>query len=314
MVNSPKKVIIKDSTLREGLDVPNVSFSLEQRLKIVKLLDKANVPEIEMVAPSRVLKDLEFVKMVKEEGLQRKTSGLIYSYNPLCREEIEEASKYLYRFDLLMPVSPKRKPYDRDTKISLLLDALVYSLRCGSNVGVGFPHSTQTEFEFLLKISKESVKNGAKRVTVYDTNGSSDPFAVYDLIKQLRENLDAALFFHGHNDLGLATANSLAAVYAGADGLDVTINGLGDRAGNASFEQVVLALNLKGFDTGVILEDLRRLSKTVEEESGVEVSKLAPIVGEYIFSHKSPSHLEDPELFEPFDPKIVDSYRRLSKS
>ncbi|MGH7799090.1 MAG: LeuA family protein [Thermodesulfobacteriota bacterium] len=314
MVNSSKNVIIKDSTLREGLDVPNVSFSLEQKLKIVKLLDIANVAEIEIVAPSRVLKDLEFVKRLNEEGLRLKTSGLIYSYSPRCREEIEEAIKHLNRFDLLMPVSPKRKPYDRDTKIKLLLDVLAYSLRYGSDVGVGFPHSTQTEVEFLLEISKEAVMRGAKRVTVYDTNGSSDPFTVYDLIKQLREKLDGTLFFHGHNDLGLATANSLAAVYAGADGLDVTINGLGDRAGNASFEQIVLVLHLRGYNTGVTLKNLRILSKTIEEESGVEVSKLAPIVGEYIFSHKSPSHLEDPELFEPFDPRIVDSYRRLSKS
>ena len=82
MVNYSKKVIIKDSTLREGLDVPNVNFSLEQKLKIAKLLDKANVPEIEVVAPSRVLKELEFVKRLKEEGLQLKTSGLIYSYSP----------------------------------------------------------------------------------------------------------------------------------------------------------------------------------------------------------------------------------------
>ncbi|MGH7793248.1 MAG: hypothetical protein ACREOB_13115 [Thermodesulfobacteriota bacterium] len=87
--NSSKKVIIKDSTLREGLDVPNVNFSLEQKLKIAKLLDKANVPEIEVVAPSRVLKDLEFVKRLKDEGLRPKTSGLIYSYGPNCQEEIE---------------------------------------------------------------------------------------------------------------------------------------------------------------------------------------------------------------------------------
>jgi len=311
MVNSSKNVIIKDSTLREGLDTPNVNFSLEQKLKIVKLLAKANVPEIEVVAPSRVLKDLEFVKRLKEEELKLKTSGLIYSYSPRCREEIEEGSRYLNRFDLLMPVSIKRKPHDRGTKISLLLDALAYSLRYGSDVGVGFPHSTQTEFEFLLEIGSEAVKSGAKRVIIYDTNGSSDPIAVYDLIKRLKENLDVTLFFHGHNDLGLATANSLAAVYAGADGLDVTTNGLGDRAGNASLEQVVLGLHIKGFNTGVILEDLRRLSKAVEEESGVEVSKLAPVVGEYIFSHKSPSHLENPELFEAFDPQIVDSSRKV---
>ncbi|HEY7534710.1 MAG TPA: hypothetical protein VH878_02040, partial [Thermodesulfobacteriota bacterium] len=246
ITDSPKNVIIKDSTLREGLDVPNVSFSLEQKLNIAKLLNKAKVPEIEIVAPSRVLEDLEFVKRLKEEGLQLRTSGLIYSYNPSCMHEIEEASKGLNRFDLLMPVSTKRKPYDIKTKIKLLVDVLAYSLRYQSDVGAGFPHSTQVEFEFLIEISKEAIKNGAKRVTVYDTNGSSDPFAVYDLIKRLKENLDVPLFFHGHNDLGLATANSLAAVYAGADGLDVTINGLGDRAGNASFEQVVLGLQLKG--------------------------------------------------------------------
>lgn len=314
MVNSSKKVIIKDSTLREGLDVPNVNFSLEQKLKIAKLLDKANVPEIEVVAPSRVLKDLEFVKRLKDEGLRLRTSGLIYSYSSRCREEIEESSKHLSRFDLLMPVSPKRKPYTRDGKIGLLLEALSHSLTYQSDVGVGLPHSTQVEVEFLSEIGKEAVKRGAKRVTIYDTNGSSDPFAVSNLINELKKSLDVALFFHGHNDLGLATANSLAAVYAGADGLDVTVNGLGDRAGNCSFEQAVLALHLKGFNTGVMLEDLRRLSETVEKESGVEVSKLAPVVGEYIFSHKSPSHLGNPGLFEAFDPQIVDSYRKLSKS
>jgi isopropylmalate/homocitrate/citramalate synthase len=92
MVSSSKKAIIKDSTLREGLDVPNVNFSLEQKLKIAKLLDKANVLEIEIVAPSRVLKDLEFVKKLKDDGLSLRTSGLIYSYSPGCQREIEEAS------------------------------------------------------------------------------------------------------------------------------------------------------------------------------------------------------------------------------
>ncbi len=313
MRDSRKKVIIKDSTLREGLDVPGVNFSPEQRLKIARLLDKANVPEIEVVAPSRVLKDLEFVKRLKEEGLRLRTLGLIYSYNPNCFEEIEEAGRHLDRFDLLMPVSTRRKPFDRYAKIKLLMDALAYSLKCKSDVGVGFPHSTQAELEFLLEIGKEAVRGGANRVIIYDTNGSSDPFAVYELIRQLKNDLGVSIFFHGHNDLGLAAANSLAAVCAGADGLEVTVNGLGDRAGNASLEQVVLCLHLKGFDTGVMLQDLRMLSQTAEEESGVRVSKLAPVVGEYIFSHRSPSHLENPGLFEAFDPMIVDSYRELSE-
>lgn len=312
-MNPTKKIIIKDSTLREGLDVPGVNFSLGQKCKIAKILDRARVPEIEVVAPGKVFRDLEFVKRLEEERLQARTSGLIYAYNPQSREEIKEASKYLNRFDLLMPVSPKRKPYDRNIKISHLLEVLVFSQHLLSEVGVGFPNSTQTEIDFLLEIGSKSVETGARRVIIYDTNGSSDPFQTYDLVKRLKEDLGVPLFFHGHNDLGMATANSLAAVYAGADGLEVTINGLGDRAGNASLEQVVLSLYLKGFETDVRLQDLRQLSKTVEEESSVEVFKLAPVVGEHIFAHKSPAHLECPELFEAFDPQLLGIRRRLDR-
>ena len=109
----------------------------------------------------------------------------------------------------------------------------------------------------------------------------------------------------------MATANSLAAVYAGAEGLDVTMNGLGDRAGNASLEQVVLSLHLKGFETGIILKDLKSLSESVEKASGLRVSELAPVVGKNIFVHKSPGHLESPDLFEAFNPQLVGSEREL---
>ena len=314
MVGESKKVILKDSTLREGLDTPNVKFTLAEKLKIAKLLDKANVPEIEIVAPSHVLGDLEFVKRLKEERLKIRTSGLIYAYKPGCEREIEEASRCLDRLDVLMPVSERRMPSHRDDKIRCLLNVLGHALRFGADVGVGFPHATQTDVEVLLEIGKESVRNGAQRVTVYDTNGSSDPFEIYNLMKRLRGGLGVALCFHGHNDLGLATANSLSAVYAGADALDVTINGLGDRAGNASLEQVVLGLYLKGIGTGVVLKDLPLLSKTVEEASNIPVSKLAPVLGEYVFCHKSPSHLEIPQLFEAFDPAIIGTVRSLTKS
>ena len=311
-VNSNKRIIIKDSTLREGLDVPDVNFSIEEKLIIAKLMDQAKVPEIEVVAPGKVFQDLEFVKKMKARGLSIRTSGLIYSFNSQAREEINEASKYLSRFDLLMPVSPKRKPYERSEKIGLLLDILSFSLHHSPEVGVGFPHAAQTEIEFLLNISAEAVRQGAKRVTLYDTNGSLDSFEVYHLVKRLKENFEISLFFHGHNDLGMATANSLAAVYAGAEGVDVTMNGLGDRAGNASLEQVVLSLHLKGFETGIILKDLKSLSESVEKASGLRVSELAPVVGKNIFIHKSPGHLESPDLFEAFNPQLVGSKRELT--
>jgi homocitrate synthase NifV len=172
----------------------------------------------------------------------------------------------------------------------------------------------QTDMEFLLELSHQAVKAGATRLTIYDTNGSADPFSVHALIARLRSELEVAIFFHGHNDLGLATANALAAVRGGARGLDVTVNGLGDRAGNASLEQVALALHLGGFQTGVTLKNLKKMSEVLEKESGVPLSKLAPVVGEFVLQHKSPSHLKDPDLFEAFDPEIVGLERKLDQA
>jgi homocitrate synthase NifV len=313
MIDHPKKIKIRDSTLREGLDTPRVSFSPEQKLRIATILDEADVPEVEIVAPSRVLQDLEFARRVRDEIPRLITSGLIYSYNPRAREEIKEASKLLHRFDILMPISERREPFNRSTKVTLLAEVLAFSLSHHPEVGVGFPHSMQTDLQFLLEISHRAVKEGATRLTIYDTNGSADPFSVHALVARLRSEFEVAVFFHGHNDLGLATANALAAVRGGAHGLDVTVNGLGDRAGNASLEQVVLALHLGGFQTGVTLRNLKKMSEMLEKESGVPISKLAPVVGEFIFHHKSPSHLEDPDLFEAFDPEIVGLERKLDQ-
>ena len=313
MVDHPKKIVFRDSTLREGLDTPGVSFSADQKLRIARVLDEADIPEVEIIAPSRVLQDLEFARSVRNEIPRLVTSGLIYSYSSRARVEIKAASEFLHRFDLLMPVSERREPFERSAKVALLREILAFALSHHSEVGVGFPHSMQTDLPFLLEISQCAAREGAKRLTIYDTNGSANPFSVHALVERLRSGTDVAVFFHGHNDLGLATANALAAIRAGADGVDVTVNGLGDRAGNASLEQVALALHLGGFPTGVKLRSLKKMSELIEKESGVSVSKLAPVVGEFILHHKSPSHLKDPDLFEAFDPQILAIERKIDK-
>jgi len=309
---SKQKVFIRDSTLREGLDTPNVKFNIEQKLKIATLLDNLKVPEIEIIAPGRVMKDLEFAEKFNQEKLSIKTSGLVYAYGPEFGDEVIESSKRLHRFDIVLPVSPKRQPCTVESKKRLVAESLDFALGHHSEVGIGFPHSTQIDEDLLIDISRESVQQGAKRITVYDTNGSADPFEIYNLIKRLKDEIDAELWFHGHNDLGLATANSVSAVLAGADGIDATINGIGDRAGNASLEQVVMCLILKGVETGITLKNIKHVSEIIEKESNVKVSKLAPIIGEYAFSHKSPSHLESPDLFEAYDPSLISRQRKLT--
>lgn len=300
-----------DSTLREGLDTPGVSFDAAQKLRIAKALVEAGVPEAEMVAPSRVVGDLEAAQRVRDSGLPLKTSGLIYANGPNAASEIKEAAACLDRFDLLVPVSTRRKPFGLREKVSVLSDALALATSSRAEVGAGFPHSTQAESGFLIEIARAAAESGAARLTVYDTNGSAEPFSVCELVGRVREAAGVPVYFHGHNDLGLATANALAAVRAGAAGLDVTVNGLGDRAGNAPLEQVALALLLRGHATGVAVGRLRALSEVVARESGVPVPKLAPVVGEFVLRHRSPSHLEHPDLFEAYDPDLIGSKREL---
>ncbi len=305
-------VTTKDSTLREGLDTPGVSFSMEQRAEILRLLAALGVSEAEIVAPARVAQDLEFAVVAAELGCGIRTSGLVYANRESWLEELGRCRGVLDRVDLIMPLSPRRAPEQPEDKLRALEAVLPECRFDDIEVGVGFPHSTQVSPEFLCEMCECAAGLGASRLTIYDTNGSAQPFGVRSLITKLAGRIEAPLHFHGHNDLGLATANSLAAILGGARGVDATINGLGDRAGNASLEQFALASHLAGITTGIDLRELRAAAVLVSRASGVPVSKLAPVVGDFVFDHKSPAHLPTPDEFEAFDPDLVGATRRLS--
>jgi homocitrate synthase NifV len=313
-MTSKRVIRFRDATLREGLDTPGVCFSTEQRVRIARALEAAGVREAEVVAPSRVLADLEVVRELKRMGLKLKLSGLIYSAAKECANEIQESALALDRFDLLMPLSRKRAPAEPTEKEKVLLQAVEAASKVRCDFGVGFPHAFQADEAFVMDLAEEAVRRGGRRVTLYDTNGSVDARTVQRLVGQIKTRVNSELFFHGHNDLGMATANSLAAVREGADGLDVTVNGLGDRAGNAALEQVAAVLYAKGYESELALAEIRQLCATVANESGVAISKLAPVVGEYVYWHRSPSHLSVPGLFEAIDPELFGSSRKTTEN
>jgi homocitrate synthase NifV len=313
-MNGKKRIRLRDATLREGLDTPGVSFTTEQRVRIARALEAAGIREAEVAAPSRVEKDLAVARELRRSGCKLKLSGLIYSARKECQREMEESAGSLDRFDLLMPVSEKREPSAASEKKETLLRAVEAAAKSACDFGVGFPHAFQADGAIVLELAAESVGGGARRVTLYDTNGSVDARAVQRLVGQLKARVETDVFFHGHNDLGMATANSLAAVQEGADGLDVTVNGLGDRAGNAALEQVAAALYTKGFESELALGEIRSLCETVARESGVAIGKLAPVVGEFVYWHRSPSHLSLPTLFEAIDPRLFGSSRTTSET
>ena len=314
MPDSKRHIILRDSTLREAMDTPGVWFDMAARIEIATALARLGVAEAEVVAPSRVEADLEVVRAVREAAVGLRLSGLIYASSPGFRGEVEQAAALLDRIDLLVPLSARREPTSRKDKVSVMLEALSWACQDFPDVGVGFPHSSQTDGDFVADIAGQATAAGAGRITFYDTNGSAEPFGVRQIVGRLVAELDTTVIFHGHNDLGLATANSLAAVLAGATVIDATVNGLGDRAGNASLEQVAVLLEREGFETGIDLSQLRPVSGLVAATSGESVSGLAPVVGEYAFEHRSPSHLATPTEFEAITPEMVGGERRLQKA
>lgn len=302
-------VTLKDATMREGLDVPGLTLTRGQRLELAGLLAQARIPEVEFIAPGRFRQDTETLGALDIQGLGFATTGLLWAAGEDFDTQVREASALLDRFDLLMPLSPRRPPLDTGEKIRCIVDAARAARDLHPRVGVGFPHSTQVEIGFLQDVCGQVAQEGVERITLYDTNGSADPFEVVERIRRVHEVGSVEIGFHAHNDLGMATANSLAAVRAGATCLDVTVNGLGDRAGNACLEQVAVALSTRGTDVGIRLDRLKGLSAAVETMTGIPVSPLAPVVGAFSFIHKSPNHLGLSEVFEAFDPVLVGAER-----
>jgi len=305
-------VTLKDVTLREGLDTPGVALDRRARLRIARALQTAGIAEIEVVAPSRVQIDLEVARALKASRLR--TSGLVYANRPGCLAELRASAGVLDRVDLLMPLSPRREPSSTKEKQARLMAALGEARDLPLELGAGLPHAFTADPAFLLEMARGAIAAGARRLTVYDTSGSAEPFAVFERVADLVQELAVPVFFHGHDDLGMATANAWAAVRAGAAGLDVTVNGLGDRAGNASLEQLAALLHLRRVATGVRLDALPGLSRLVARLSGVVVPPLAPVVGAYVFAHRSPSHLKVPAEFEAIDPALLGAHRRLVRA
>ncbi len=308
-----RKVVLKDATMREGLDVPGVALSPEQKQALLATLAEAGVPEAELVAPGHFERDLAALAAAGAADAAIRSSGLIYGNRAGWREQVAKAKGVLDRVDILVPLSALRPPAGAAEKARLVREAVRAAVGELGDAGAGFPHATQVERPLLLAMCAEAARAGATRITLYDTNGSSDPWTVGELVDAARGVAGCAICFHAHNDLGMATANSVAAVRAGAACLDVTVNGLGDRAGNASLEQVALALRAAGIDPGLRLDRLGALSRAVAAMTGIPVPKLAPVVGEFAFRHKSPAHLASPSLFEAFDPALVGAARSVSE-
>jgi len=207
----------------------------------------------------------------------------------------------------------------REQVLERIYEGIKYAKAHGMVVEFSPEDATRSEESFLFKAIKTALEAGADRINIPDTVGVMQPFAFYNLIKKIVDFVgsDKIVSVHCHNDFGLATANSIAGVLAGARQVHVTVNGIGERAGNASLEEVVMALKkLLGFEVGVKTYLLYETSRLVSELTGVPVPFFKAIVGENAFGHESGIHvhgvIENPLTYEPMSPEEVGNFRRIA--
>jgi len=318
-------ITIRDSTLREGIELPGVNLSLDDKIQIAKFLESMHVPEIEIGMPYGLKDCLPLAEVVKSKGLNLKTSALVLSYSSTWKDEIRMAAdSSLDRIEVLFPASDNLlslKNYYNIQKEKLpqfVNDTVRYAKQHLKAVGVGFVDATQTDINFLCCLTQAAQKASADRVIIYDTAGVTTPENIKKIISTIKKESSLSMIVHCHNDFGLATANTIAGIQAGAQGADVVMNGLGDRGGNAPFEEVVLALEkLYKISTGVKLEKILELSKLVEEKTGIQKCLVKPIVGDFMFLHSPVQHIRNVAEgnyrgFEPFTPELIGAQRKYA--
>jgi isopropylmalate/homocitrate/citramalate synthase len=307
------KVNIVDGTLREGEQSPGVYFTKEEKVRIALELDRTGVPILDVGMPLISSEEREAIYAIAKQGLKASIGVSIR----LKREEVDQSLDCgVQEVFIICPVSSlhvRSKLGLGEEDVKRLAENIVrYACQKGLQVNLVAEDASRAEIPFLCTILFQAYHWGAQRAFICDTVGIMEPFAMKDLIKKVRDQIppEMELGVHCHNDLGLATANTLASIEAGANYPSVTVNGMGERAGNAPLHEIVMALE-KIFhrEHGIDIQRLYNLSLLVEQCSGIFIPPHAPIVGLNAFRHESGIHvdgiLKNNQTYKMIDPKEV---------
>ena len=314
------KVRIFDTTLRDGEQTPGDSLSPEKKLNIAKKLDALGIDAIETGFP--VISDGErnAVKMITSENLQAELCGLARTNRKDIDAAVDCGLNYIHTFIATSDIHLEYKlKMTREQALEKAIDAVEYGKSRGLQVEFSAEDATRTDREFLKKVFGEVAKAGADRIDIPDTVGYSTPQYIAEITRDAIDATKLPISVHCHNDFGLAVANAISGIQAGAECAHVTINGIGERAGNASLEEFVMALNSLQFeqkwDTNINKELLYETSRYVSKIVGITVQPNKAIVGENAFGHESGIHthgvLNNPLTYEPISPEIVGRTRWL---
>ncbi|MEN4018928.1 MAG: 2-isopropylmalate synthase [Methanobacterium sp.] len=307
---------IFDTTLRDGEQTPGVSLTPDEKLRIAMKLDELGVDIIEAGSAITSAGEREGIKKIVSEGLKAE----ICSFARAVKSDVDAVLECdADSVHLVVPTSDLHIKHKlrktREEVKSLALESTEYAVDHGLLVELSAEDSTRSDLDFLTQLFKEGIDTGAKRICACDTVGMLTPERSYDFYNHLSK-LGVPLSAHCHNDFGLAVANSLAGLRAGASQVHCTINGIGERAGNASLEEIVVALySLYNVKTNINIGMLYEVSRMVARMTGVYLQPNKAIVGENAFAHESGIHadgvIKKAETYEPITPELVGHRRKF---
>ncbi len=305
------RIFINDTTLRDGEQAPGVAFTGAEKLSIARALAAAGVDEIEAGTPAMGVEEIEAIGRIVAEGLPCRVSAW-------CRANKSDVDAALQAGASHVNISTPMSRLQIGVKLNTDVDGaakrarevVAYAASRGLTVALGGEDSSRADARDIGKILGAAAKEGATRLRFADTLGVLDPFSTYEAIKNVREETDLPIEFHGHDDVGLATGNTLAAIRAGAIHASVTVLGLGERAGNAALEEVAVALgHVARGETNIDLKRLQGLARLVAAAARRKIGRAKAVVGADIFTHESGIHvaalLKDARTYQGINPSTL---------